>query len=593
MRAMLLEVTLLLVLVGCPMGPGAGNGPGHGQTSSGSVVVVDGGLVAVGDASFPGLVATPEASEGPFATSTVCASCHSNAPGAAAMKDAQGNGVAPHDLWRATMMANAARDPLFRAQLSVEVQQTPTRAQDIEATCQTCHDPMGRRLDLANNRVTPPLASVTGASARDHLALDGVSCTVCHAMTAQDLGTPESFSGGFHITTTGELYGPHDAPFTNPMQMHTGFTPAKGNHVLESAACATCHTLFTAQLTADGNATGAHHAEQSPYLEWRNSSYSTERQPGAPDARSCQDCHMDRFNGDGTPITTRIARRPNGTDFPQITTRSPYGSHALVGGNTLVPALLKGPAAALQPGVPAAAFDAVITATRDQLSQRTASISIGTVSISGQNLTIPVSITVATGHKFPSGYPSRRAFVQLVVRDPSGAAVWVSGTTNSRGQLVDTSGGVLPSELPGGPELPHHTTITSPAQVQVYEAVLAGLDGTRTPLLLRAGAHLKDNRLLPLGFVRGGPDAAHVDPVGTVDDGDFVGGGDALTYEVTLPPGTQAARVEAQLLFQVLGARHAAELLAFDTPEVAALGAALGLVSMAPEPVASAQRVLP
>lgn len=58
---------------------------------------------------------------GHFATSLACSNCHSNSPNSAAMKTAAGEDVAPFDLWQSSMMANASRDPLFRAVVSVEM----------------------------------------------------------------------------------------------------------------------------------------------------------------------------------------------------------------------------------------------------------------------------------------------------------------------------------------------------------------------------------------------------------------------------------------------------------------------------------------
>ena len=60
-----------------------------------------------------------------FLTADRCALCHDSSPNARALRDAQGDSVAPYDLWESTIMANAARDPIFRAALSVERAATP------------------------------------------------------------------------------------------------------------------------------------------------------------------------------------------------------------------------------------------------------------------------------------------------------------------------------------------------------------------------------------------------------------------------------------------------------------------------------------
>jgi hypothetical protein len=44
--------------------------------------------------------------------------------------------------WQATMMANSARDPLWRAKVASEVKRNPALQQEIETICGRCHVPM-------------------------------------------------------------------------------------------------------------------------------------------------------------------------------------------------------------------------------------------------------------------------------------------------------------------------------------------------------------------------------------------------------------------------------------------------------------------
>ena len=83
-----------------------------------------------------------------------------------------------------------------------------------------------------------------GKSTLAGLASDGVSCTVCHQIPSDDLGTDESFSGHFRIGDEGKIFGPHARPFFMPMYRHTGYRATESSHVRESALCAACHTLF-------------------------------------------------------------------------------------------------------------------------------------------------------------------------------------------------------------------------------------------------------------------------------------------------------------------------------------------------------------
>ncbi len=47
---------------------------------------------------------------------------------------------------------------------------------------------------------------------------------------------------------------------------------------------------------------------------------------------------------------------------------------------------------------------------------------------------------------------------------------------------------------------PHHSEITSPQQVEIFEPILGDSQGKVTTGLLNAVGYLKDNRLLPAGF---------------------------------------------------------------------------------------------
>jgi hypothetical protein len=203
-----------------------------------------------------------------LATSGTCALCHQNAPGAQAMRDEVGAGVAPFDLWMGSMMANSARDPLWRAVVSAEVAATPAAREAIEAKCTRCHAAAGWHESEA-----PSMALIDATDTAGHLARDGVTCTVCHGIEPDGLGTDASFTGHWVIGDEKVAYGPHAQPQARPMEMHTGITPRQADHVTDAALCGSCHTLITDALTADGEATGHQLVEQATCLEWRNSLY--------------------------------------------------------------------------------------------------------------------------------------------------------------------------------------------------------------------------------------------------------------------------------------------------------------------------------
>lgn len=503
-----------------------------------------------------------------FATAGVCEFCHSNTAQSEALRDSDHRAVSPFDLWRSSMMANATRDPLWRAAVSAEVAANPKNKEFIEAKCLRCHAPMASvERQHAIETIGMDVLYKEGAK-HQQLALDGVSCAACHQIDPKKLGTAESFSGGFDIFPGKKIYGPHKEPFPNPMTNFSGgFAPTYSDHVSDSSLCGSCHTLFTRAMKPDGTITDVEFPEQTPYLEWRNSVFNDEISEPGPQARSCQDCHMPRIDDDGVPIKTRIARTPNGRDFGGLPPRDHFSRHLFVGGNTLIPAILRDNREALGVTVPAYAFDATIEAARAQLRERTAKVEIVELKREPGKLSVGVSVQNLAGHKLPSGHPTRRSWLRVVVTNSRGDVLFQSGAHDADGRLVDGAGKLLPSELRGGSYEPHRPLIQSADQVQIYEAVLADLECEVTYSLMRAASYIKDNRLLPLGWRSDHPDAASTAPRGVLADKDFVGGSDVTRYEIPLKTRWRV-NVEVTFLHQVLGARFAQELLQWDTAPV-------------------------
>ena len=95
-----------------------------------------------------------------------------------------------------------------------------------------------------------------------------------------------------------------------------------------------------------------------------------------------------------------------------------------------------------------------------------------------------------TGHKFPSGYPSRRAYVEFVVTNQHGDTVFSSGVLNAEHYLPQENESYEP----------HYDVIRTEDEVQIYEMVMGDVNGDVTTVLERAVVPLKDNRLVPRGF---------------------------------------------------------------------------------------------
>lgn len=545
--------------------------------------------VEPGDPGVLALTATEPVGFDRFVTSAGCALCHSNHVNATAMRDETNREIAPFNLWRGTMMANAARDPLWRAAVSAEVKQTRRQKAAIEAKCMRCHAPMAS--EAARSFLLEPTMADLSDDARSltQLAMDGVSCSVCHQIQADNLGTEESWSGGFTIGRERLIYGPHRNPAPGPMQNHVNYTPTYATHVVEAKMCATCHTLFTHAFDEEGDAIeGASFLEQATYLEWQNSSFNNEE--GQPEGKACQACHMPTTSEDGEVLRTRIARAPPGFDF-NINERAPFGRHAFVGANTLMPSILKNERAILSPQATDLAFDATVELARRRLQELTAAVTIDGVTTDGGALSFDVTVRSDVGHKLPTGFPSRRAWLRVEVVGENGEVLFVSGDFDSSGRILDGTGAVLDVEKAAGPFEPHHDVITGSHEVQIYEQTMGGVDGKRTASLLRATQHLKDNRILPRGYRDDHAAHAYTKPVGVEGDDDFVASQDTVRYVVDTG-GKAPARVEVTLLYQSVGARYATDLFQVDTPEVRGFRTMYERADLTPVEVATAAKNL-
>lgn len=215
-------------------------------------------------------------------------------------------------------------------------------------------------------------------------------------------------------------------------------------------------------------------------------------------------------------------------------------------------------------------FEAQINRTREFLADQTADVSFDPVMRNGNELQIPVRITNKTGHKLPTGYPSRRVWVHLRVTDAAGNTVFESGQPDANGRLsVDAthlqSDCLSTHKDTSGTDYshcfePHRSTIDTEDQVAVYESVLGDVYGNITYVLLYADHYLKDNRIPPRGFVRsavvngvtGIAGAAANDPDFNAEDANGGSGQDIVHYNVNVDGYSGPFRAEARLLYQAV-----------------------------------------
>ncbi len=480
-----------------------------------------------------------------FQTADACMSCHNN------LSSSSGEDVSIGTAWRATMMANSARDPYWQASVRREVLDHPKAAEEIENECATCHMPMSRTEAHADGRpgtVFEHLPIGDSDEPESLLAADGVSCTMCHQMQDTLLGLPQSFSGGYRVDTEQpwlkrRVYGPFEIDAGRATIMHSSsqFLPVQGLHVQKSEMCATCHTLYTNARDAAGNVIGRL-PEQVPFLEWKHSDYAQER--------SCQSCHMPVI-ADSAPVSGVWGLK-----------RKDVSRHDFLGGNFLMLAMLNKYRSELHvDALPRELTNAALR-TVNFLKTETARVTVGDARIVDGRLRTTVSVQNLTGHKLPTAYPSRRAWLRVTVRDAAGAIVFESGAVMPTGAIAGND-----SDTDSAAFEPHYREITTPDQVQVYESVMADPKGRVTTGLLTAVRFVKDNRLLPLGFDK---KTAHADIAvlgHAAGDADFIGGGDRVDYSVDLRGATGPFRVQAELLFQPIAFRWARNLAGVPAEE--------------------------
>ena len=404
------------------------------------------GDTAIAQASPP-----PTSGAVSFQTASECMACHNS------LTTSGGEDVSIGVSWRASMMAHSSRDPYWLAAVRRETIDHPKHAAAIEDECSICHMPMTTypaRAAGRLGRVFDHLASRDRGGVPNAFAADGVSCTVCHQITAERLGTPESFTGGYVLNVTQPrqaalMFGPFqmDEGRSHVMRSATGVEPAEGLHVRQSELCATCHTLFTQPLDGDGRALGRL-PEQVPFLEWQHSAY-----------RTSLICRRWR--------SRRRLRRSSGN---YVGIEPPH----LPGRELLHAADAEPLSTGSRRDRAFSELEASASATERQLQRNTATVTITEAAKTASNTTFTVVVENLTGHKLPTGYPSRRAWLHVTVRDRFGRFAFESGATAPTGAIAGND-----HDADGIRYEPHYEEIRSTDQVQIYESVM--VDGQGAP----------------------------------------------------------------------------------------------------------------
>lgn len=555
-----LTLTALTLISGCD-----GGGGGSGTVTNKEVLTAARGLL-------PELARADSTFEGDHHSgSGACASCHTD-PSMSINTPIPGEtrNVSIGTAWETSVMANATRDPYWHAVVAAELDNFPMLEDTINDKCTVCHAPMAHDLakktgadfrlfdkgSVENGDFQQGIYSMNETNELYNHAMDGVSCTLCHQMEDVNFGNDEGMTGNYTIlgSPTSDkadrpAYGPYDDPDVGYMRQQAEFLPQHGAHLSTSESCATCHNLNIDPVDAEGNPlqVRTHFAEQAVYTEWLNSDFAM----GGPKQATCQSCHM--------PEVDQPVLISQGAPGP----RENFSEHVFLGANTVMQTMFMnfGKQLGIDPKL-----DFASAIARNQVFLRgAADVTVGQSVIDRSNaesttLAFDVNIENLTGHKLPSSYHSRRVYLHVQVLDSDGQLVFESGKINADGSIVGVAEDINPATWEE-----HFDEITSPTQVQVYQSIVGKAEGVRTHSLLDGYFYLKDNRLLPSGMNKEqiNNDTTLPDSFGifgkAVQDEDFVGGSDTVTYRVQVPD-SGSYSVSAELRYQPFSYGHLIDL---------------------------------
>ena len=166
------------------------------------------------------------------------------------------------------------------------------------------------------------------------------------------------------------------------------------------------------------------------------------------------------------------------------------------------------------------------------------------------------------GHKVPTAFPARRAWLHVIVRDFAQRVVFESGALKSNGSIAGNDNDEDPTKYE-----PHYTEIRASDQVQIYEAILGDQEGRVTTGLLSAVDYLKDNRLLPRGFDKNTAAADIVVHGQASADPAFTDRGHTLRYSIDVKDAVGPFSIDVELWYQPIGFRWANNLKPYNADE--------------------------
>jgi hypothetical protein len=448
---------------------------------------------------------------GQFEGADGCALCHGGG-------FAGDRSYLPHDSWAGTMMGNAARDPVFRAALTIANQDEP----GIGTFCLRCHSPIA----FVRGHATP-----ADGSAFDAIDMQGIGCDTCHRTIPSGPSNAPYYVGNAQIVYSNELHkrGPY-ADSIVPVH-ETKADPALST----SHFCGQCHQVTNPGRMlrdASGTLTNLEFPFDTTYQEWQSSDFASSG--GA----ECIDCHLERTDGEAPVATSANAPwRP-----------SPR-NHAFVGANLfgIRAVMAADPSRAnAYPDAFALALDRTQKLLESAVQVKILSVPNSTSP--GAEINVTVHVENLSGHKFPTGYAEgRRAWIALVLEGPNGEESFL------RGGYDETKG-----------------EIVGAASTHVYKAQHGHWNGVAAEPsedLARHDMILSDTRIPPKGFVA----AMGTSPTLEVDYGDPNVGFrhyDDASFDLTIPVEAAGQRVlSARVYYQPITRTYVEHLAATNVTD--------------------------
>jgi len=310
--------------------------------------------------------------------------------------------------WSGSMHSLAFKDPVYQGELNKAVKAV---GHEISRQCEGCHTPAG----VVTGEIKGP--GISGLSA---MAVNGVSCDICHSVsgvTHWQTPSHEPENGSFILTPGVDgKEGPtliKRGPFKLGDGCGGGFHECADSSLhLRADLCASCHHVYHYD---------AHFPLEASYREWKSGPYAQKE-------ILCQDCHM---------VDLQTFKRVSETFYKPV--RSEY-QHVFNGANYLLYFLAAGAETKAGNNDEAANLMKKYEMAVERL-KLAADLEISPLYQNKRLAEIKVRVkNVRAGHNLPTSLTNvRQMWLEITARDEKGAIVLQSGAVGSDGSLPENT----------------------------------------------------------------------------------------------------------------------------------------------------------